>query len=69
MDETIMNELNQDLEQSIRETEHLIQQIPIAEIVDELKEKAEEVIRQYPVQSVLIGAGIGLLLGALLSSD
>lgn len=64
-----MNELNQDLEQSIRETEHLIQQIPIAEIVDELKEKAEEVIRQYPVQSVLIGAGIGLLLGALLSSD
>lgn len=64
-----MNQLNQDLEQSIRETENLIDQIPIAEMVDELKDKAEVLIRQYPVQSVLIGAGIGFLLGALLSSD
>lgn len=64
-----MNDLNQDLEQSIRETEQLIQQIPVAEIVDEVREHAEEIIRQYPLQSVLIGAGIGFLLGALLSSD
>ncbi len=64
-----MNELNHDLEQSIRETEHLIQQIPVAEIIDEFKGKAEELIREHPIQSVLIGAGIGFLLGALLSSD
>lgn len=64
-----MNQLNQDLEQSIRETESLIDQIPVAEMVDELKDKAEVLIRQYPIQSVLIGAGVGFLLGALLSSD
>lgn len=64
-----MNELNHDLEQSIRETEHLIQQIPVAEIINEFKGKAEELIREHPIQSVLIGAGIGFLLGALLSSD
>jgi ElaB/YqjD/DUF883 family membrane-anchored ribosome-binding protein len=69
MDDTIMNQLNQDLEQSIRETESLIDQIPVAEMVDELKDKAEVLIRQYPIQSVLIGAGVGFLLGALLSSD
>lgn len=64
-----MNQLNQDLEQSIRDTESLIDQIPVAEMVDELKDKAEVLIRQYPIQSVLIGAGVGFLLGALLSSD
>jgi len=64
-----MHQLNQDLEHSIRETEQLIEQIPVAEMMDELKDKAEELIREHPIQSVLIGAGIGFLLGALLSSD
>lgn len=45
---------------------------PLAELLlsaERALEQTEEIIRKHPLQSVLVGVGIGFLLGLIMSDD
>lgn len=69
MDEEILENLNSRLDDALTRGKRLVEDEELALRMDELKERAEHVIRQHPVRSVAIGLLAGFLLGKILSSD
>lgn len=69
MNEEILENLNEELDNALDRGRKLVEDEELAERIDELKQRAEALIRKHPVKSVAGGLLLGYLLGKLLSSD
>lgn len=68
MDEDIIDSLNNELEDVIDEGRDYLDENDLKEKFNETKTDAELLIRKHPIQSVLIGAVAGYVLGKLFRS-
>jgi ElaB/YqjD/DUF883 family membrane-anchored ribosome-binding protein len=69
MDEEILENLNEELDNALDRGRQMVEDEELAERVEELKLRAENVIRKHPVKSVAGGLLIGYIVGKLLSSE
>ncbi len=69
MDEEILENLNEELDSALDRGRRMVDDEELAKRIEELKLKAENIIRKHPVKSVAGGLFIGYILGKLLSSD
>lgn len=69
MNEEILENLNQELDDALDRGRQIVEEEELAKRIDELKERAENLIREHPVKSVAGGLLVGYLLGKILSSD
>lgn len=69
MNEEILENLNQELDEALDRGRQIVEEEELAKRIDELKERAENLIREHPVKSVAGGLLVGYLLGKILSSD
>lgn len=72
MDDEILENLNEELDNALNRGRQIVEDEELAELaerVDELKMKAEELIRKHPVKSVAGGLVLGYIVGKLLSSE
>lgn len=71
MEDKILGDVNEQLDESERRSSEDAGD-PIAELVvatEKVLDKTEELIRARPLESVLVGVGIGFLLGVLMRDD
>ena len=66
MEKSIINNLNEELENAIEEGRSLLDCTNIEEKIDEIKTEAELMIRKNPIASVAIGVAIGYVFGKIL---
>ena len=69
MDEEILENLNEELDNALDRGRQMVDDEELAERVEELKLRAENIIRKHPVKSVAGGLLIGYVVGKLLSSE
>ncbi|NIT59467.1 MAG: hypothetical protein GWN00_25585 [Aliifodinibius sp.] len=69
MDEEILENLNEELDNALDRGRQMVDDEELAERVEELKLRAENLIRKHPVKSVAGGLLIGYIVGKLLSSE
>ncbi len=69
MNEEIIENINARLDRAIDKGRVLLADEELQQQVDELKLKAETTIRKHPIKSVLAGLAVGLIVGAIFSSD
>lgn len=69
MDEEILENLNERLDKALDRGRRIVEDEELTEHVDDLKKRAEKVIRKHPVKSVAAGLLSGYIIGRLLSSD
>ncbi len=69
MDEEILENLNEELDNALDRGRQMVDDEELAERVEELKSRAENLIRKHPVKSVAGGLLIGYIFGKLLSSE
>ena len=65
MDESIINDLNEELEEAIEQGTSAIQEEELEEKLKEIKTETELLIRKHPISSVAAGVAIGFLIGKL----
>lgn len=68
MEEDILNSLNEDLEDVINEGRQMIEEAELQDRLIEMKTEAELLIRKHPIQSVVVGALAGYLIGRIFKS-
>lgn len=69
MDEEILENLNEELDSALDRGRQMVDDEELAERIEELKLRAENLIRKHPVKSVAGGLLIGYIVGKLLSSE
>lgn len=69
MDEEILENLNERLDDALDRGRRIVEDEELAQRIDELKDRAENLIRKHPVKSVAGGLLVGYILGKLLSSE
>jgi ElaB/YqjD/DUF883 family membrane-anchored ribosome-binding protein len=69
MNEEILENLNKELDNALERGRKIVEDDELAERIDELKQRAEALIRKHPVKSVAGGLFLGYLIGKLFSSD
>ncbi len=69
MDEEIIENLNEELDDALERGRKLVEDEELAERFEELRQRAETLIRKHPVKSVAGGLLLGYIFGKLLSSD
>lgn len=69
MDKEIIENLNEELDDALERGRRLVDDEELAERLNELRERAEVLIRKHPVKSVAGGLLLGYIFGKLLSSD
>ncbi len=69
MDEEILENLNEELDSALDRGRQMVEDEELAERIEELKLRAENLIRKYPVKSVAGGLLIGYIVGKLFSSE
>lgn len=69
MDEEILENLNEELDSALDRGRQMVEDEELAERVEELKLRAEKLIRKHPVKSVAGGLLVGYIVGKLLSSE
>lgn len=69
MDEEILENLNEELDNALDRGRQMVDDEELAKRVEELKLRAENIIRKHPVKSVAGGLLIGYIVGKLLSSE
>ncbi|MGD8427444.1 MAG: hypothetical protein PVH63_07420 [Balneolaceae bacterium] len=69
MDEEIIENLNERLDNALDRGRRIVEDEELAEKIDELRQKAQVLIRKHPVKSVAGGLLVGYILGKLLSSE
>lgn len=69
MEDDIIDDLNREIDEATQEQDFAFDAERMAQRAEELLATSEDLIRRYPVQSVLIGFGVGYILGRLLGSD
>lgn len=65
MDESIINDLNEELEEAIEQGSSVLQDEDLEEKLYELKTETELLIRKHPISSVVAGMAVGFLIGKL----
>ncbi|WP_116034346.1 hypothetical protein [Rhodohalobacter sp. SW132] len=68
MEEDILNSLNEELEDVIDEGRQIIENAELKDRFNEVKTDTELFIRKHPIQSVLLGAAAGYLIGKIFRS-
>jgi len=69
MNEEIIENLNQELDDALDRGRQMVEDEDLAVRLEELKQRAENLVRKHPVKSMAGGLLAGYLLGKLLSSD
>lgn len=69
MNEEIIENLNRELDDALERGRKLVEEEDLAKRIDELKLRAESLIRTHPVKSVAGGLLIGFIIGKIMSSD
>lgn len=69
MNEEILENLNRRLDDALEHGRRLVENDELPQQVEELKKRAETVVRKHPLKSVAAGLFAGYVLGKLLSSD
>ena len=69
MNEEILENLNDELDRALDRGRKIVEDEELAERIDELKARAEGLIRKHPVKSVAGGLLLGYVVGKILSSD
>ena len=74
MDKTTQDEVDEEYRNRNLQDEEVADEAadPLAELVlsaERALEQTEEIIRKHPLESVLVGVGIGFLLGLIMSDD
>lgn len=69
MNEEILENLNRRLDEALDRGRRMVEDEEFAEQIDEVKERAENIVRKHPVRSIAIGLLAGYLIGKILSSD
>jgi ElaB/YqjD/DUF883 family membrane-anchored ribosome-binding protein len=65
MDESIINDLNEELEEAIEQGTSVLQDGELEEKLNEFKTETELLIRKHPLSSVVAGVAVGFLIGKL----
>lgn len=69
MDEEILENLNEELDNALDRGRQIVDDEEFSRRIEELKLRAENLIRKHPVKSVAGGLLIGYVVGKLLSSE
>lgn len=69
MNEDIMQNINQRLDEAVERGRQMIEDEDLPEQLDELKMRAEELIRQHPLKSIATGFVIGYIIGKVIRSE
>lgn len=69
MEEEILQDLNRELEDVIHEGKEILEEARLTDRVQELKSDLELLIRKRPLESVLAGVAVGVLLSKVFSSS
>ena len=69
MNEEILQNLNQRLDEALDRGRKIVDDDELNERIEELKARAETIIRKNPIKSVAGGLLIGYIIGKILSSD
>ena len=69
MNDEIITNINQRLDNAIEKGRTIVIDDELLARVDDLKERAEALVREHPIKSVVIGFSIGFLLSRIFSSD
>lgn len=69
MDEEILENLNEELDSALDRGRKMVEDEELAKRIEELKLRAENLIRKHPVKSVAGGLLAGYIVGKLLSSE
>lgn len=69
MNEEILENVNRRLDDALDRGRQMVENDELPEKIEELKGRAEHLIREHPVKSVAAGLLAGYILGKLLSSD
>ncbi len=69
MDEDILENLNEELDSALDRGRKIVEDEELAKRIEELKLRAENLVRKHPVKSVAGGLLVGYIIGKLLSSD
>lgn len=69
MDEEILENLNEELDSALDRGRQMVGDEELAKRIEELKLRAENLIRKHPVKSVAGGLFVGYIVGKLLSSE
>lgn len=65
MDESIINDLNEELEEAIEQGTSVINEAELEEKLNEIKTETELLIRKHPISSVVAGMAVGFLIGKI----
>lgn len=65
MDESIINDLNDELEEAIEQGGTVLKDAELEEKLNEIKTETELLIRKHPISSVVAGLAVGFLIGKL----
>lgn len=69
MNEEILENVNRRLDDALDRGRQMVENDELPEKIEELKGRAELLIKEHPVKSVAAGLFAGYILGKLLSSD
>lgn len=69
MNEEILENVNRRLDDALNRGRRMIENDELPEQVEELKHRAETLIREHPIKSVAVGLFAGYVIGKILSSD
>lgn len=69
MNDEIIQNLNERLDKAIDKGKDLLADEQLQQKVGEVKDQAEDVIREHPILSVAAGVAIGFVIAKLFSSD
>ena len=69
MNEEILQHLNRRLDEALDRGRKIVEDEELAEQLDDLKRRSENLIRKHPLQSIGIGLLAGYILGKLFSGD
>ena len=69
MEEEILQDLNRELEDVIHEGKEILEEARLTDRVQELKSDLELLIRKRPLESVIAGVAVGVLLSKLFGSS
>lgn len=69
MDDEILENINEELDNALERGRQMVDDEELTERIEELKQRAEALIRKHPIKSVGGGLLLGYLLGKIFSSD
>lgn len=69
MDDEILENLNDELDNALERGRQIVEEEELAERIEELRLRAEVLIRKHPIKSVAGGLLIGYIFGKIFSSE